>query len=393
MKVLHYGMSNNKGGIEVVTMNVYRNIVKENVEFDFLVCGEKIAFEEEIKELGGKVFKITRRRENPIKHYLGYIRFFKDARGKYDAIHCSYCTLYSITPIIFAKLFGIPKIILHSRSSNFNTNRWRFKFAHRKNLLIADKIATDFLACSHLAAKFMFTPNRYNLSAYKIFRNPVILDNFIFNERCRNRIRDNLSISNSFLLGHVGAFLPVKNHSFIIAVFKELSNMGLDCKLILIGDGTKNFKHSIIKQAVTLGIHDKIIFTGVINNVNEYMQAMDALIFPSLYEGFGNVLIEAQAAGLKCFVSDCITTETDIVPGLIERISLDNSAFTWAEKIYKYALNPISKDERQIDKTILSDFSHEKCISKYKELYHCEDDSGRANGKEFIQGHYLNEEE
>lgn len=370
MKVLHYGMSHNKGGIEVVTMNVYRNIVKENVEFDFLVCGERIAFEEEIEELGGKVIKITRRRENPIKHYLDYIKFFKDARGKYDAIHCSYCTLYSITPIIFAKLFRIPKIILHSRSSDFNTNRWRFKFAHRKNLLIADKIATDFLACSHLAAKFMFTPNRYNLDAYKIFRNPVILDNFTFNETCRNRIRDNLSISNSFLLGHVGAFLPVKNHNFIIAVFKELINMGLDCRLILIGDGAKEYKDSIKKQAIELEIDDKIIFTGIINNVNEYMQAMDAFIFPSLYEGFGNVLIEAQAAGLKCFISDCITTETHVVPGLIERLSLNDSAYTWAEKIYTYALNPVSLTERKVDKTILLDFSIEKAVYEYKKLYH-----------------------
>lgn len=375
MKVLQYGMSHNKGGIEVVTMNVYRNIVKENVEFDFLISGDNIAFEEEIEELGGKVFKIARRRENPIKHYLDYVRFFKGARGKYDAIHCSCCTLYSITPIILAKLFGIPKIILHSRSSNFNTNSWRLKFAHRKNLLIADKIATDFLACSHVAAKFMFSPNRYSSGTYHILRNPVILDNFIFNESYRNKIRDKLGISNSFLLGHVGAFLPVKNHNFIIAVLKELSNMGLDCRLILIGGGAKEYKDNIKNQATELEIDDKIIFTGIINNVNEYMQAMDAFIFPSLYEGFGNVLIEAQAAGLKCFISDCITTETHVVPGLIERLSLNDSAYTWAEKIYKYALNPVSGTERQVDKKILSEFSIEKSVYEYKKLYHYQDNS------------------
>ncbi len=373
MKVLQYGMSNNEGGIEVVTMNVYRNIVKD-IEFDFLICGEDIAFEDEIEALGGKVFKITRRKKNPMKHYLDYIKFFKDSRGKYDAIHCSCCTLYSITPIILAKLFRIPQIILHSRSSNYNTNKWRLKFAHRKNLLIADKLATDFLACSRLAAKFMFSPKRYYSGEYNLFRNPVALDKFYFNKSIRNKIRDELAQSNTFVLGHVGAFLPVKNHSFILAVFKELSDMGIDCRLILIGDGDVEYKESIKKQAAKMAIDGKIIFTGIVNNVNEYMQAMDIFIFPSLYEGFGNVLIEAQAAGLKCFVSDCITTEVDVIPGAVERFSLDNGAHSWAEKIFRYALNQERGTERQVDKKIFSEFSMEKCVCEYKKIYHCVDD-------------------
>lgn len=375
MRVLQYGMSDNRGGIEVVTMNVYRNIIKNDIKFDFLICGEKIAFENEIKDLGGKIFKITRRRKNPIKHYLDYIRLFMNIRGKYDAIHCSCCTLYSITPIILAKLFGIKCIILHSRNSNYNSNKWRLKIAHRLNCLLADKLATEFLACSELAAKFMFSKKRYDSGRYNIFRNPVLLEGFYFNENIRNKMRKQLKVSSSFLLGHVGAFLPVKNHSFILKVFKELSDIGIDCRLILIGDGAKEFKDSIEKQARELAIEGKMIFTGSVSNVNEYMQAMDGFILPSFYEGLPNTLIEAQAAGLKSFVSDCITNEAAVVPGMVERLSINESAYRWAEKIYEYALNSAKDTERKIEKNLFNEFSMESCMYEYKKLYQCNEDS------------------
>lgn len=371
MRVLQYGMSDNRGGIEVVTMNVYRNIIKNDIEFDFLICGESIAFENEIEGLGGKIYKITRRNKNPIKHYLDYIRFFMNNRGKYDAIHCSCCTLYSITPIVLAKLFGIPQIILHSRSSNYNTKKWRLKLSHRINCILADKLATKFLACSELAAKFMFSKKRYDSGKYQIFRNPVLLEGFYFNENIRNKMRKQLKVPSSFLLGHVGAFLPVKNHSFILKVFKELSDIGIDCRLILIGDGAKEYKDNIKKQIRELAIEEKIIFTGSVSNVNEYMQAMDAFILPSFYEGLPNTVIEAQAAGLKSFISNCITNEASVVPGLVESLSLNDSAYCWAEKIHEYAHKKVTEPERKIEKNVLKEFSMEKCIYEYKKLYNC----------------------
>lgn len=363
-RVLYYGLSNNKGGIEVVALNIFNNINRKNIMFDFLICGENIAFEKEIQELGGTIYKITKRRENPFKHYVEYVDFFRRNKNKYDAVHFSYCTLYNIFPMILSKLFRIRKIILHARSNSYNTNKKRLKLAHIKNRYIANAISTDFLACSELAAKFMFTSNRLISKDYLIFRNPINLDKFSYNPEIRNNKRRELNIEKTFVLGHVGAFLPVKNHKTIIAVFNEVIKKNKDSKLILIGGGIEEIR--IKKQAEELGINEHIIYTGVVDNTYEYMQAMDAFIFPSLYEGFGNVLIEAQATGLPCFVSDTITKETGVTE-LIEYLSLNDSPEIWASKI----LNGYNENQRVDRSKEISNlgFSINKCVEAYENLY------------------------
>lgn len=363
-RVLHYGLSGNKGGIEVVAINVFRSINREKVLFDFLISGETIAFEEEITKLGGTVYKLPKRRKNPLRYYVEYVRFFAKNAKKFDAIHCSYCSLYSILPIILAKVFGVPQIILHAHSNSFNTKRFRLRLAHYINRFLADIIATDFIACSDSAGKFMFTRKRFESQGYVVFRNPVMVRKFDFNEEVRNIVRKDLQLQNAFVLGHVGAFLPVKNHMFIIDVFCKLLKLNSNSRLLLVGDG-REF-NSIKKKCELLGIEDKVIFTGMVDNTYDYMQAMDAFIFPSLYEGFGNVVIEAQAAGLSCFVSESVPNEVKLTD-LVSFVSLDKSPSLWAEQI----LDKTRRTQRrgmaaEIEK---HGFSTETCIREYEKLY------------------------
>jgi len=361
-RILQYGFSSNPGGIETIGLNVFRNIDRNKFTFDFLIAEDNIAYENELMNLGGNVIKITNREKNIFQNIKELFYFFKNNAKYYDAIHCSYCRLYSILPIIFAKFFGIKKIILHARCNNFNTDKFRLKFFHNVNRYVANFIVSDFMAVSDSAAKFMFTNKKYKKRNFKLLKNPIELEKFKYNEVMREKVREKLNINDSFVLGHIGAFLPVKNHEFILKVFKKISDITPDSKLILIGGGILESK--IHSQAQKLGIENKIIFTGKVNNPQDYLQAMDAFIFPSLYESFGNVLIEAQISGLPCFASNTIPKEVKVTDN-VHFISLEEESY-WAELILQKRQKARKGYYDEIKK---QGFSITDTVRNYEKLY------------------------
>ncbi len=313
------------GGAEAFIMNMFRNIDSKKIVFDFLLRSEENVYQKEIESLGGKVYNVPPYPKKFISNYKETKRFFEE-HNEYKIIHVHGNAFIYITALIIAKFKGVPCRIMHSH--NTDARKPIYRIVHKLNKTFMDFLVTDRFACSDEAGKWMFG----NKSFIKI-NNGIDIDKFIYNKEIRDRVRKLYNIDeNTVLIGHVGRFLKVKNHSYIIDIFKEYIKQNKDSKLMLIGEGPEF--NTIKKKVKNLEIENKVIFLSKINNVNEMMQAMDIFIFPSIYEGLGIVNIEAQTASLPCIISDRIPREA-IITDLVEVKSIDLDPKEWAISIDK----------------------------------------------------------
>ena len=323
MRILQCVSNMDRAGIETMLMNFYRNIDRNKIQFDFLCNKQKKGdYDEEIKKLGGKIYVSPGL--NPFKwfKYQKYMKNLFKEHPEYKIIHCQNEAM-GFPALYAAKKAKIPVRIAHSHNTTTRFDlKWPIKIIYK---YLLRKVATDFVACSHAAGKYLFGKD------VKIINNAIDIEKFTYNETIREKIRKNMRLDNKFVIGHVGRFEPQKNHKFLIKMFNEYQKNDEDAILLLIGTGSLENK---IKELVhKLNIENKVIFTGNISNVNEMYQAMDIFVLPSFHEGLPVVGIEAQISGLKCVLSNKITEETKITNN-IEFISIDNYD-NWIEKIKK----------------------------------------------------------
>lgn len=364
IKILQFGLSYNEGGIETVALKILNKIDRTKFQIDFLIMGDKIAYEEEFKSLGSHIYKLPVCNRQPFKRMKLFADFFKSHKGEYDVIHCSYCALYSIEPIIFSRLYGVPKIIVHSRQSDHIIKTKFNILRHKINRNLIDFFATDYISCSKVAAEFMFSPKRYRSQNYKIIFNPVSYEKYIYSDESRIKIRKECNSEDSFVVGHIGVFLPFKNHRFVIEVFREICKTKKGAKLFLIGSGDDTAILDIKQLVAKYELESKVLFLGIVSNVEEYLSAMDVFLFPSLSEGFPNVVIEAQTSGVKCVISDKITKEVAFDKERVKYLSLDLPPKVWADEIINTAIS-----SRQIDTQLFSKLEIDQIVEQYEELY------------------------
>jgi glycosyltransferase involved in cell wall biosynthesis len=327
IRVLHVLSSMNRGGMETFIMNIYRNIDKKKVQFDFLLhTQEECAYNDEIRSLGGKIFSVPSRRNGVLKNRKALDNFFKE-HPEYRIVHQHVSSLTYVAPLKIAKKNGVPVRIVHSHNTQQGGSRIH-KYIHKYNQLFIESFATHYFACSNLAAKWLYPRKQYK---FILINNGIETEKFIYNTEIRDEYRKKFDIENKFVLGHVGRFSPQKNHDFLIDIFKEIHDENNDCVLMLIGDGELRTK--IENKVKKLGLQNDVIFTGIRSDIAELYQAMDLFVFPSLYEGLGIVLIEAQASGLKCFTSNKVVPKDVNVTGLVNFLDLDKSAQYWANRI------------------------------------------------------------
>lgn len=318
-------------GIMNVIINYYRHINLNEIQFDFLYFeDDEISYKDEIYSLGGRVFKIEPPRIKNIFFYRQYLRNYinKQKRFDYNIIHFHEIVLLSlISPIL--REFGCEKIIAHSHSVVYSYHP--IKSMRNRTLSIGLKKSADYYcACSEASGRFWFGQELMNEGKVHIINNAIDCEKFYYNPEVRSKIRNELGIDNSLVIGHVGRFSKEKNHEFLIEVFYELTLHAPNCKLILIGSGPELNK---VKEKVAfLKLDKKVIFLGQRFNVYEFYQAMDVFVFPSISEGLGSVAIEAQVAGLPCIISDTVTSEVDI-SNKVEFLSLESQVENWAMKI------------------------------------------------------------
>jgi glycosyltransferase involved in cell wall biosynthesis len=325
LRILHVVVNMNRGGAETLIMNLYRNIDRSKVQFDFLTCKEGV-FDSEIIEMGGKVHKIPYISDVGHFNYLNELKKFFLSNNQYKIVH-SHMDKISGLVLVTARKAGIPVRISHSHSTRseggFSVKCYKW---YAGKFLLPN--ATDLLACSNKAAKWLF---RNSAKQVLILKNGIECERFRFSPNIRNKVREKLKITDDCLvIGHVGRFSHPKNHQFLIEIFNEVIKVRQDSKLILVGDGPLL---SHVKNKVTeYNLTDKVEFLGVRGDVDQLLQAFDLFLFPSLYEGLPVTLIEAQGAGLPCLIADSITQEVDMGLNLVEFFPLSNKE-VWIEKI------------------------------------------------------------
>lgn len=324
VRVLQVVTKMDRGGLETMLMNYYRNIDRDKVQFDFLTHrAEHGQYDDEIEARGGKIYHVPHL--NPLNpaYYKALNDFFRE--HPYKIVHSNLdCT--STFPLRAAKRAGVPCRIAHIHSTSQDKDfKYPIKMISKKLLPYE---ATDYFACGEAAGKWAFPGKRVT-----VMKNAIDTSRYVPNVEIRKKVREKFQLKDEFVVGHVGRFDPAKNHEFLLKIFYELKKDTPDAKLMLVGGG--NGKEKIEREVERLSLEDDVIFTGVSSDVNELMQAMDVFVMPSLYEGFPVTMVEAQTAGLPCVISDKVPIECAVTRGLVSSVKLSDGVEVWASEILK----------------------------------------------------------
>lgn len=330
VRILHILHSMNCGGAENALMNYYRHIDRSMVQFDFLLTDQNhCAFEDEILALGGRVFRVPLlTMSNPFP-YLKGVDEFLSSHPEYKIVH-SHTSSKSFFPLLIAKKNNVPIRIAHSHSSMAEGGIiGRIRIALMPLLKL---VATDWLTCGLQAGEYLYGRKAVNAGKVRLFRNVIECDSYRLNLEMRSKIRKEHSIYDDCLvIGHTARFSEVKNHKFDVQILKELKKFYPNCKLLEVGLGVKE---GLSDYACEEGVYDDIIFTGVVNNVWDFEQAMDVFILPSFNEGLPLSIIEAQISGLPCFTTEGTVSKECSVTDLVTYTRLELGPKVWAEKIF-----------------------------------------------------------
>lgn len=333
MVVLHVVGRMDIGGAESRIMDLYRNIDRQKVQFAFCQhTTDRCAFEDEVEQLGGKVYHIPRFN---VKNYFTYKKAWQEFFKKHPEIKVVQGHMTSTAAIYLpiAKKAGVEVTIAHARSAGVDAGLKGYltRFL-RRNLY---KKCDYRFNCSELAGEAVFGDQRKAERKAHFIPNAIDVDKFAFEKETRKQIRYELGIEDKFVIGHVGRFSPVKNHKFMLQMLEQCIKIEREKNLpqtvmMFLGDGP--LKEEIQNQAMEMSLTSRILFMGNKKDVYRYYQAMDYFLLPSFYEGLPGTAIEAQVAGLPGMLSDTITKEA-VVTDLLQMESIKKEPALWAEKI------------------------------------------------------------
>lgn len=350
-----------RGGSQAYVMTILRNIDKTLFDVDVVTSSNPpTGYGQEIEKLGIDLFVLPHFKVwNYYNYKKAWCSFFQTHH--YDIVHAHATSAASIY-LKIAKKFGCITIA-HSHNSLYRGSLIEKKV---KSLFVLGlKKQSDYwFSCSDKAAPRLFGKKYEDNPHYYELPNAIDVKQYLYNEKSREKIRKNLGLDMQVrLYGHVGTFSEPKNHKFLIDIFREICNRDDNSMLLLVGDGP--LKQQVTDYIESSGINKKVIMTGNVTNVYDYLCAMDAMIFPSLFEGFPISLVEAQAAGLYSVISDVIT-RTVIQTDCIRQLSLNLNASMWAEIVMK---NPIKDRVKYNIKLEQSKYNIHNSIQQLSLLY------------------------
>lgn len=333
IRVLNLFTIMNRGGAETMVMNYYRKIDRTKVQFDFMVHRqERGAYDDEIEALGGRIYRMCSIYPQNIFKYLRMLNVFFEEHKEYRIIH-SHMSELGYFAFQAAQKAGIPVRICHAHNTPvFFSETFVEKIKRIPREILARKIrpiTTDFFACSLDSGYWLFGKDKHIV----LMKNALDVSRFVYKKDVATVIKKKYHWENKFIVGHVGRFCPQKNHQFLIEVFYEIQKEQPDSILILFGEG--ELKEQIQHKVKNLALEDKVIFMGNRSDVCTFYQVFDVFLFPSLYEGFGNVLLEAQTAGVMSYTSKYVVPETVHVSSLLNYIPLSSSVIEWKNIILK----------------------------------------------------------
>ncbi len=325
IRVLQCVNNMHRAGLETMLMNYYRHIDRNEIQFDFLTHRpERADYDDEIEQLGGRVFYAPRLYPQNYAAYFSFMKEFFREHPEYQIVH-SHIDSMSFLPLLAAKRAGVQVRIAHSHSTSIDRDlKYPLKQLFRFCLPAA---ANRFWACGVQAGQFLFRDHAFNT-----IPNAVDPRQYIFDPAIRSEVRDRLGLSDAYVVGHVGRFSYPKNHERLVDIFHETSKQNEKARLLLIGSGENEQK--IYQQVERLGLKEKVLFMGSQAEVGKFYQAMDVFVMPSRFEGVPLTGVEAQFAQLPCIFSDRVPGEVAFTDKC-SFAALDAPVQTWADIILR----------------------------------------------------------
>lgn len=352
IRVLQIFHNMGNGGVEAFVMNNYRKIDREKIQFDFLTSVDEPGyFDEEIKALGGRIFRAYPLKKNPFRNYHDIARIVRE--NDYQIVHRHTGSAFGYFDLRAAKKGGAKCLILHSHNPAAGKS-----WVHRvsKRLL---EIDCTRLACSDAAGLFLFGNKEFT-----VMPNAIDCDKYQFSAEARNLVRTEWQAKDAFVIGHIGRLEEQKNHKRLVEIFSAVLKKNEKSILVCVGDGS--LRQSVEAFAKQLGVFDKIRFLGTRNDVGKLINGFDVFCFPSNYEGFGITLIEAQANGLHCYTSKAVVPGEANLAGNVHFIPLTASDEEWADLILKA---PTERDLSAIDRIKDAGYSIDQQSNKLIDFY------------------------
>lgn len=368
MRILHVLGKLDRGGAETWLVQTLRHIDRSKYQFDFLVhTDEPGAYDDEVRSLGSRVIPCLSP-SNPVKYARNFLRILKEY-GPYDCVH-SHVHYFSGYVLAIAKVGGVSARIAHSHCDTRVAEEHR-GVPREGYLWFATKLlkhcATIGFAVSDRAAQSLFGTDWKTDPRWRICELGIDLEPF---SRPDNGVAltKQLGIAkNAIVIGHVGRFFPQKNHVFLVGIAEHVCASEPDAVFLLVGDGP--LRSEIEASINSLGLRKHFVFAGVRSDVPALMKdVMDCFLFPSAFEGLGLVLIEAQAAGLRCLISDVVPEEVDVVPALLERLSLKESPEIWARRLLETTIAPSAQADGELIQRFSIEASAANLSCQYAEI-------------------------
>lgn len=329
VRILHVVGAMNRAGTETMLMNIYRNLDRDKVQFDFVSYKPDAHYDEEIKMMGGKIIRLSKAQS--FKELYQAIK----KHGPYQAVHSHtlfHCGLVNAA----AKLAGVKVRISHAHTTSDKSDTFIRKIYINTMRILVNSLSTNLLACSKAAGRYLFGEKTARNPGVAFFPNLIDYPQFLNTQKKEvNKFKIEQGLANSIVIGHIGRFIEAKNHRFLLDIIQSAAKIDKTVNLLLVGDG--DLRLQMEAAAKEKGIHDRVRFVGLRKDIPIMLHAMDIFVFPSIYEGLGLVLLEAQACGLPCVVSEAIQPEADLNIGLVTRLALADGPDKWADKILQLA--------------------------------------------------------
>jgi len=336
IRVLHIVGKMDRAGAETMLINLYRNIDRTQVQFDFITFTlQKGDYDDEILALGGKIYPIIA--NNSIDRMLKLTNFLKQ-HSEYQILH-AHMLLNNAFHLLAAKRAGIQHRISHSHSTSNSKSGLVAKLYEKFSIYLNKKLSTKKIACGEEAAEYLFKNNKN----VWILKNAIDLQ--LYNDISSTN-KNSWKLVKSDLQGlkiiQVGRLNKVKNHAFSLEIAKRLKEQDVNFTFFIVGQGP--FQDIIKKNIQDYGLEENVFLLGVRNDVPNLMAGADVMLMPSLHEGFPVVLVESQAVGLLSLTSDRIAPEVDLDLGLVNFLSLDN-VDTWVKALMNQKDKSVSQSE------------------------------------------------
>lgn len=376
-RVLHVLSGMNRGGAETMVMNLYRKMDRSKVQFDFLTYrNDPCAYDEEILSLGGRLFYVPSiGQSNPLT-FVKNVRNTIKENGPFSAVH-AHTDFQTGFIALAARLAGVQVRVCHSHNTSWKTG---FNWKDRLQLMVFRRLilayATELCACGEDAGRFLFGRSNMERKRVHLLPNGIDLDLFSPAGQAADDEKKARGIaSDRLIIGHVARFHEVKNHAFLLKLAVHLKKRGVRFQMVLAGDGP--LREQMEEEAQRLNLLSDVLFLGTEEHIHELMRTFDVFVMPSLYEGLPVVLVEAQASGLPCIISDTITEKVDTGLGLVKRVSLSKPMDIWAETIVRAAAAGRPKQELVKDTLAKLGYDARRNVGALMNLYQISTEKGQ----------------